>query len=141
MLPIGALIWLAPTWLISPNRATHLKSPENNHSRITFTTFISTVHSEAILLLPSVSGVSVKSAWWTWHIWRTLPVSAKTAFAVLHLKDTAHAVQQNCSQLDLPEQWKCLVQLRCKSATTVTGRQGNFLVAMAAANLKSCDHL
>ncbi len=28
-LPIGALIWLAPIWLISPNRATHLKSPKN----------------------------------------------------------------------------------------------------------------
>ncbi len=28
MLPIGALIWLTPIWLISPNRATHLKSPK-----------------------------------------------------------------------------------------------------------------
>ncbi len=28
-LPIGASIWLAAIWLISPNRATHLKSPKN----------------------------------------------------------------------------------------------------------------
>ena len=28
-LPIGASFWLAPIWLISPNRATHLKSPKN----------------------------------------------------------------------------------------------------------------
>ncbi len=27
-LPIGASIWLAPIWLISPNHATHLKSPK-----------------------------------------------------------------------------------------------------------------
>ncbi len=32
-LPIGASIWLAPIWLISPNRATHLKSPKNDLMR------------------------------------------------------------------------------------------------------------
>ncbi len=30
MLPVGALIWLAPIWLMSPNRATHLKSPKKD---------------------------------------------------------------------------------------------------------------
>ncbi len=31
-LPTGALIWLTPIWLISPNRATHLKSPKNDRN-------------------------------------------------------------------------------------------------------------
>ncbi len=35
-LPIGASIWLAPICLISPNRATHLKSPKNVFSALTF---------------------------------------------------------------------------------------------------------
>ncbi len=34
MLPKGALIWLALIWLISPNRATHLKSPKNTFSLV-----------------------------------------------------------------------------------------------------------
>ncbi len=35
-LPVGALIWLAPNWLISPNRATHLKSPKKYEEEIIF---------------------------------------------------------------------------------------------------------
>ncbi len=36
-LPTGASIWLAPIWLISPNRATHLKSPKNDKNcQLTF---------------------------------------------------------------------------------------------------------